>query len=71
MFVTRLARSYGVLRPEIMRYLSDGNACRTVKVRSLKQMDVVMELDDGTFMWFDPDVDENVGGEDDEDEEQQ
>ena len=66
MFVTRLARSYGVLRPEILDYLS-GSSCRIVKSKSLRQMDVVMELDAGNFVWYvlgGPDEDE----EDDDDE---
>ena len=36
MFVTRLARSYGILKLEIMGYLSVGNTCRVVKAKSLK-----------------------------------
>jgi hypothetical protein len=52
MFVTRLARSYGILVPEIMRYLSDCGACRVVKAKSLKQMSIVMELGDGSYAWY-------------------
>ena len=54
-----------------MRYLSGGDACRTVKVRSLKQMEVVMEMHDGTFMWYHPDGAEDDDGGDDEEEEHQ
>ena len=46
MFVTRLARSYEVLRPEIMGYLSSQN-CRVVKSKSMGQMNVVMMLATG------------------------
>ena len=46
MFVTRLARSYGILRPEILDYLSS-SGCRIVKSKSLRQMEVVTELASG------------------------
>ena len=62
MFVIQLARSYGILRPEIMGYLSGGASCRVVKAKSLKQMEVVMELGDGIYVWF------VLGGADDKDE---
>ena len=50
--MTRLARSYGILVPEIMGYLSDCGACRVVKAKSLKQMSIVMELGDGSYVWY-------------------
>ena len=34
MFVTRLARSYGLLVPEIMGYLSNCGDCRVVRAKS-------------------------------------
>jgi hypothetical protein len=52
MFVTRLARSYGILVPEIMGYLSDCGACRVLRAKSLKQMSIVMELGDGSYTWY-------------------
>ena len=67
MFVTRLARSYGILRPEIMDYLSS-SSCRTVKSKSLRQMDVVTELAGGLWTWYVPGGHEEED-DDDEDEE--
>ena len=67
MFVTRLARSYGVLRPEIMGYLSSQN-CRVVKSKSLGQMNVVMMLATGLWTWYAP---PGQGQEDDDEEEEQ
>ena len=49
MFITKLARSYRVLTPEIRDYLSEG-VCRVVRVRSLKQMRIVMDLGGGTTL---------------------
>ena len=71
MLVTRLARSYGILGHEIMRYLGSDSACRVVKVRSLKQMEVVMEMEDGTFIWFNVGGNVDPGSDEDEDEPQQ
>lgn len=50
--MTRLARSYGIFMLEIMGYLSDCGTCRVVKAKSLKQMSIVMELGDGSFVWY-------------------
>lgn len=52
MFITRLARLYRVLRPKIMGYLSVGGPCRIVRARSLKQMEVVMDLGNGPCAWY-------------------
>ena len=64
MFVTRLARSYGILRPEVVDYLSS-TRCRTVKSKSLSQMGVVNELHRNHWIWANPNPDDD----DDEDEE--
>lgn len=71
MFVTWLAQSYGILKPEIMGYLSGGSACRVVKAKSLKQMDVVMELGDGSYHWHAIGGAAGVGGDDDDEDEPQ
>ena len=68
MFITRLAHSYGVLRPEILDYLSVGGTCRVVRVRSLKQMGIVTELERGDFAWWAPRPAAVGGGDDDDDE---
>ena len=65
MFVTRLARSYGILRPEILGYLSS-TGCRIVKSKSLAQMGVVEELHRNHWIWANP----NPEGDDDEGQEQ-
>ena len=64
MFVTKLARSYGILRPEILEYLSS-TSCRTVKSKSLRQMDIVTELAGGFWTWYVP------GAKEDDDEDEQ
>jgi hypothetical protein len=67
--VTRLARSYELLVPSIMGYLSDCGACRVVRAKSLRQMSIVMQLADGSYGWYeeggpddaeDDDVDEGA-----------
>ena len=63
--MTRLARSDGILRPEIVDYLSS-TRCRTVKSKSLAQMGVVEELQRNYWVWTNPDDDE-----DEEDEQPQ
>ena len=70
MFVTKLARSYGILRPEILEYLS-GTSCRTVKSKSLGQMDIVTELAGGFWTWLVPGGGADDDDEDEEDEQQQ
>ena len=70
MFVTRLARSYGILRPEILEYLSS-TSCRNVKSKYLGQMDVVTELAGGFWTWFVPGGGAGDDDEDEEDEQQQ
>ena len=52
MFVTRLARSYGLLVPQIIGYLSDCGACRVVRAKSLRQMSILMQLVDGSYTWY-------------------
>ena len=52
MFVTRLARSYDLLTPPIMGYLSDCGACRVVRAKSLRQMSIVMLMRNGTYNWY-------------------
>ena len=66
-FVTHLARSYEVLRPEIMGYLSSQN-CRVVKSKSMGQMNVVMILATGLWTWYVPPA---PAQEEDDDEEQE
>lgn len=68
--MTRLARSYGILVPEIMGYLSDCGTCRVVKAKSLKQMNVVMELGDGSFVWYVIGGVTAAGDDDDEDDDE-
>lgn len=65
MFVTRLARSYGLLTPQIMGYLSDCGNCRVVRVKYLRQMSIVMQMVDGSYTWY---VAAGPDGEDDDDD---
>ena len=69
MFVTRLARSYGLLVPQIMGYLSDCGACRVVRAKSLRQMNIVIQLANGSYTWYlagGPDGTEDDDDDDDE-----
>lgn len=68
MFVTRLARSYGLLTPEIMGYLSDCGTFRVVRAKSLKQMNIVMELVNGPYTWYIAGGPDGVEDDDDDDE---
>lgn len=66
MFVTRLARSYGLLTPQIIGYLSDCGKCRIARAKSLRQMSIVMQMGDGTYIWY---IGVNDGDDDGDDEE--
>jgi hypothetical protein len=66
MFVTRLARSYGLLTPQIIGYLSDCGNCRVVRAKSLRQMSIVMPERNGTYRWYEkggPDIEEDADDE--------
>lgn len=52
MFVTRLAHSYGLPTPTIIGYLSDCGGCRVVRAKSLRQMNILMQMVDGSYTWY-------------------
>lgn len=68
MFVTRLARSYGLLTPPIMGYLSDCGSCRVVRAKSLRQMNIVMLQGNGTYVWYADGGPDDVDDDDDDEE---
>lgn len=68
MFVTRLARSYDLLTPPIMGYLSDCGSCRVVRAKSLRQMSIVMLQGNGTYVWYADGGPDDVDDDDDDEE---